>query len=141
PGEYEVKDVLITGVRTERDDTKSKARGRNVAFVVEVDGIHLIHRGDVRHLLTEAELSDIGSVDVACIPIGGALTATHAAELIAQLDPKIVVPMPVCEDEAACEEALARFLHEMGGTASAPQPKLTISISTLPAETTTVRLE
>ncbi len=35
------------------------------------------------------------------------LTATRAAELIAQLDPKIVVPMPVCEDEAECEEALA----------------------------------
>jgi L-ascorbate metabolism protein UlaG (beta-lactamase superfamily) len=80
-------------------------------------------------------------VDVACIPIGGALSATRAAELIAQLDPKIVVPMPVCEDEAACEVALAKFVHEMGGTASPPQAKLTITISTLPSETTTVRLE
>ena len=28
--------------------------------------------------------------------------------------PKIVVPMPICEDEADCAEALAKFFHEMG---------------------------
>jgi L-ascorbate metabolism protein UlaG (beta-lactamase superfamily) len=141
PGEYEVKDILITGVRTYRDDVRGRERGRNVAFVTEFDGVHTVHLGDVGHLLTEEELADIGSVDVACIPIGGALTATRASELIAKLGPKIVVPMPVCEDEAVCEEALARFVHEMGGTAGAPQSRLTITISSLPAETTTVRLE
>jgi Beta-lactamase superfamily domain len=141
PGEYEVKDVLITGVRTYRDDTRGRERGRNVAFVTELDGVHTIHLGDVGHLLTEEKLADIGAIDVACVPIGGSLSATRAAELIAQLDPKIVVPMPICEDEAECEEALARFMHEMGGTPTAPQPKLTITISSLPAETTTIRLE
>ena len=141
PGEYEVKDVLITGVRTYRDDSRGKERGRNVAFVVELDGVHTIHLGDVGHLLTEEKLADIGPIDVACIPIGGALSANRAAELIAQLDPKIVVPMPVCEDDAACEEAMAKFLHEMGGTPGAVQPKLTITVSSLPNETTTVRLE
>ena len=140
PGEYEVRDVLVTGVRTNRDDSKGRERG-NVAFVVELDGIHTIHLGDVGHLLTEENLADIGPVDVACIPIGGALSANRAAELIAQLDPKLVVPMPVCEEEAACEEALAKFIHEMGGTATAAQPKLTITISSLPSETTTIRLE
>jgi L-ascorbate metabolism protein UlaG (beta-lactamase superfamily) len=141
PGEYEVKDVLITGVRSYRDDSRGRERGHNVAFATELDGIHTIHLGDIGHLLTEEKLGDIGQIDVACVPIGGALSATRAAELIAQLDPKIVVPMPVCEDEAACEEALAKFVHEMGGTTSPPQAKLTITISSLPAETTTVRLE
>jgi len=141
PGEYEVKDVLITGVRTFRDDSKGRDRGANVAFVVELDGVHTIHLGDVGHLLTEERLSDIGPIDVACIPIGGSLTATRAAELIAQLDPRIVVPMPVCEEEAACQEAMARFFHEMGGTPAAVQAKLAITASSLPAETTTVQLE
>ena len=45
-----------------------------------------------------------------------ALSATRAAALVAQLDPKIVVPMTVCEDEADCDEALKKFLHEMGAT-------------------------
>ncbi len=140
PGEYEVKDVLLTGVRTYRDDRKGTERGRGTAFVVELDGLHTIHLGDVGHLLTEEKLGDIGSVDIACVPVGGALSATKAAELVAQLDPKIVVAMPVCPEEADCAEALAKFFHEMGGEPT-PQPKLSVSFSTLPQETTTVVLE
>ena len=68
PGEYEVKDVLITGVKTFRDEHKGAERGRNVAFIVELDGVHVIHLGDIGHLLTEDKLTDIGPVDVVCIP-------------------------------------------------------------------------
>ena len=140
PGEFEVKDVLITGVRTFRDDTRGGERGRQTAFIVELDGMHTVHLGDIGHLLTEDELAEVGSVDIACVPIGGTLSATRTAELVAQLDPRIVVAMPVCEDEAACEEALAKFFHEMGSEPSL-QPKLSVSPSVLPAETTAVRLD
>ena len=141
PGEYEIRHVLLTGVRTYRDDQRGEERGRQTAFVVELDQMHTIHLGDIGHLLTEEKLGDIGSVDIACVPIGGNLSATRAAELIAQLDPKIVVPMPVCENEADCDEALAKFFHEMGGTPSPAQPKLQIAMSALPEETTVVLLE
>jgi L-ascorbate metabolism protein UlaG (beta-lactamase superfamily) len=140
PGEYEVHDVLLTGVRTYRDGEKGTDRGRQTAFVTELDGIHTIHLGDIGHELTEEKLADIGRVEVVCVPIGGALTATTAAALVAQLDPKIVVPMPVCEDESACDEAVKQFLHEMGAE-PITQPKLQITPSSLPAETTTVLLE
>jgi L-ascorbate metabolism protein UlaG (beta-lactamase superfamily) len=141
PGEYEVKDVLITGVRTFRDEHKGTERGRNVAFIVELDGVHVMHLGDIGHLLTEDKLTDIGPIDVVCIPIGGALSATKAAELVSQLDAKVVVPMPVCEDEDSTE-ALGKFLHEMGvSTAPVAQSKLALMPSTLPAEVTTVVLE
>ena len=141
PGEYEVKDVLITGIRTYRDEHRGKERGRNVAFVVELDGVHVIHLGDIGHLLTEDKLTDIGPIDVACVGIGGALHANRAAEIVAQLDAKVVVPMPVCDDADAAE-ALAKFLHEMGVSAPpAPQSKLALMPSSLPAEVTTVVLE
>ena len=68
PGEYEVNDVLLTGVRTYRDDAKGAERGKQVAFVVELDGMHTIHLGDIGHLLTEEKLGDIGPVDIACVP-------------------------------------------------------------------------
>ncbi len=139
PGEYEVKDVLVTGVRTYRDDQRGAARGRQTAFVVELDGLHTIHLGDIGHLLTEEKLGDIGSVDIACVPIGGSLSATKAAELVAQLDPSIVVVMPVCAD-SDCSEALAKFFHEMGAEPTT-QPKLSVSPSSLPQETTAVILE
>jgi L-ascorbate metabolism protein UlaG (beta-lactamase superfamily) len=140
PGEYEVRDVLLTGVRTYRDDARGVERGRQTAFVTELDGIHTIHLGDIGHELTEEKLADIGRVEVACVPIGGALSATRAAALVAQLDPKIVVPMTVGDDEAACEQALGRFLHEMGAEPVA-QPRLSVTLSSLPPETTTVVLE
>jgi L-ascorbate metabolism protein UlaG (beta-lactamase superfamily) len=141
PGEYEIKDVLITGVKTFRDDQKGAERGRNIAFIVELDGIHVIHLGDIGHLLTEDKLTDIGPVDVVCIPVGGTLSTTKGAELVAQLDAKVVVPMLVCDD-ADSGEALAKFLHEMGvSTAPALQSKLVLMPSSLPAEVTTVLLE
>jgi L-ascorbate metabolism protein UlaG (beta-lactamase superfamily) len=140
PGEYEVHEVLVTGVRTYRDDAKGATNGPQTAFVFDLDGIHTVHLGEIGHLLNEEKLGDIGSVDVACVPIGGALSATRAAELVAQLDPRIIVAMPVCDDEAAGEEPLARFFHEMGGNPS-PQPKLTVTPSSLPSEATTVLLE
>jgi L-ascorbate metabolism protein UlaG (beta-lactamase superfamily) len=140
PGEYEVKEVLITGVRTYRDDAKGAERGKGVSFAVEVDGVHTIHLGDIGHLLSEEKLADIGSVDIACVPLGGALTPTKAAAIIAQLDPRIVVPMPVCEDDADCAEALRKFFHEMGAE-PVTQPKLSVTASSLPSETVTVLLE
>ncbi len=140
PGEFEVKEVLLTGVRTYRDDQRGAIRGRQTAFFMELDGLHTIHLGDIGHLLTEEKIGDIGSVDIACVPIGGALSATRAAELVAQLDPKIVVAMPVCPDEADCVEAVTKFFHEMGGT-PVPQPKLSVSISTLPTDVIAVILE
>ena len=140
PGEYEVKDVLLTGVRTYRDDAKGVDRGKQTAFLVELDGMHTIHLGEIGHLLTEEKLADIGPVDIACVPIGGPLSATKTAELVAQLDPRIVVAMPLDEDAPEMTDALAKFFHEMGGDPT-PQPRLSVSISTLPAETTAVLLE
>jgi L-ascorbate metabolism protein UlaG (beta-lactamase superfamily) len=140
PGEYEVKDVLLSGVRTYRDDAKGIERGKQTAFVVELDQMHTIHLGEIGHLLTEEKLADIGPVDIACVPVGGALPPPKIAELIAQLDPRIVVVMPLDDDAAVTKEALAKFFHEMGGE-PAVQPKLSITISQLPAETTTVVLE
>jgi len=140
PGEYEVKDVLMTGVRTYRDDAKGATKGKGVSFAVEIDGVHTIHLGDIGHLLSEEKLGDIGPVDIVCVPLGGGLNPTNAAALVAQLDPRIVVPMPICDDEKDCAEALARFFHEMGGE-PVVQPKLSVTATSLPTETTTVLLE
>jgi L-ascorbate metabolism protein UlaG (beta-lactamase superfamily) len=140
PGEYEVKEVLVTGVRTYRDDARGAELGKQTAFLIEVDGLHTIHLGEIGHLLSEEKLADIGSVDIACVPLGGALSPSHAAAVVAQLDPRIVVPMPICDDDGECEEALKRFFHEMGAEATT-QPKVSVTATSLPPETTTVLLE
>ena len=141
PGEYEVKrcprDRACGPIATTR---KGAERGRQTAFVIELDGVHTIHLGDIGHLLTEEKLGDIGSVDVACVPVGGALTRPAAAELVAQLDPRIVVPMPSATTRTRCDEALSKFLHEMGAAAGRPGRGCR-SPRRAAAETTTVILE
>jgi len=140
PGEFEIHQVLITGVQTFRDEHEGSERGPNVCFVYELDGIHVAHLGDVGHLLTQPQLGDFGQVDVVCVPIGGSLTAARVAELVAQLDANLIVPMPI-DDAGEGAKELDRFLHEMSVAKTDPQPKLTVSHSSLPAETTVVLLD
>jgi L-ascorbate metabolism protein UlaG (beta-lactamase superfamily) len=140
PGEYEVHEVLITGVRTYRDDARGAERGSNTAFVFELDGLHAIHLGDVGHVLTEQTLGEIGSVQVACIPVGGVLSAARAAELVAALDANLVIPMPLGDEEQRAH-ALERFLKELSVTDPQPVARLNVTISTVPQETTVVVLE
>jgi Beta-lactamase superfamily domain len=141
PGEYEVRSVLITGVRTYRDEEQGAARGENVSFVYELDGLHTVHLGDIGHLLDEGQLEEIGSVDVVCVPVGGALAPAKAAELVAQLDAHLVVPLVMSESDSAGQAELGRFLHEMGASETTPQPKLTVTISSIPSESTVVVLD
>jgi L-ascorbate metabolism protein UlaG (beta-lactamase superfamily) len=141
PGEYEVHGVLVTGVRTARDEQKGAERGLNTAFVFQLDGLHAVHLGDLGHLLTEEQLKEIGPVEVVCIPLGGHLAASRAAEVVAQLGANIVVPMPFAETDEANQAALDKFLHEMGTTPQTPQAKLTVTISSVPEELTLVQLE
>jgi hypothetical protein len=139
PGEYDVHGILVTGVRTFRDEKQGSERGFNTCFIFELDGVHIIHLGDVGHLLTEEELGDVGTVEVVCVPVGGSLQAAKAAELAAQLDAKVVVPMPLDGDAGKAE--LERFLHEMSVQHGAAVPKLSVTHSSLPTETTVVLLE
>ena len=140
PGEYEVHEVLINGVRTFRDEQRGAQRGLNTCFVYELDGMHAVHLGDVGHLLTEDMLGEVGTVQVACVAIGGALSPARAAELVTQLGAQLVVPMPV-ERAGAGNGALEKFMQEMSVQHPEPVPKLTVSISSLPQETTVVLLD
>ena len=136
PGEYEVHQVLVTGVRTFRDEKHGEERGFNTCFVYELDGLHVAHLGELGHVLTEDELGELGTVDVVCVPIGGSLPTARAAEVVTQLDANLVVPM---ELDGAGE--MDRFLHEMSVQNVQPTPKLQVTHSSLPTETTVVLLD
>lgn len=140
PGEYEVHEVLIHGVQTFRDDARGAQRGPNTCFVFELDGLHAVHLGDIGHLLDEERLGEIGAVDVVCVPVGSALPAAGAAELVAQLDAHLILPMPIGGDEGS-QAAMERFFQEMSVQHPIAVPKLNVTISTVPQETTVVVLE
>jgi L-ascorbate metabolism protein UlaG (beta-lactamase superfamily) len=71
-------------------------RGKNTIFVVEADGLRIVHLGDLGHLLTKDQIDKIGAVDVLMIPVGGVYTinGSEARKVIDQLKPKMyVIPM------------------------------------------------
>ncbi|MGH2559119.1 MAG: MBL fold metallo-hydrolase [Thermomicrobiales bacterium] len=95
PGEYEMHDVFITGIRTFHDQANGKERGFNTVYVIEVEGIVICHLGDLGHALTEEQSEAMSNADVLLIPAGGGdvIDATVAAEIVGQLEPKVVIPM------------------------------------------------
>ena len=143
PGEYEVREVLVTGVGTFHDDSKGTARGRNTIFTIRLDDLVICHLGDLGHELPAADLERIGDVDIVLVPISGAdvnLTAAKAAEVIHALEPKVVVPMSY-EPEAKKDTPFDRLLHELGVKELTPVPKLSVTRSSLSENVQVVALD
>src|SRR2546427_5907752 len=142
PGEYEISDVLITGVASYHDDKHGREFGRNTIYVIHMDDLVICHLGDLGHTLQEAQLEEVADADVLLIPIGGqhTINAAQAAEVISQVEPHIVIPMHYSPSIGDAPNPLDKFCREMGIEALNPQPKLSITRSALPAETQVVIL-
>ncbi len=138
PGEYEISGVLIIGMATFHDGEEGRNRGKNTAYLIEVDEVSVCHLGDLGHVLTTEQVEEIGNVDVLLLPVGGVSTinAPMAAEVVRQLEPKVVVPMHYKTEALNWElEPVDRFLKEMGIKEINSQPKLSLTKANLPAST------
>lgn len=145
PGEYEVGGVSVVGVPVFHDAVSGQERGLNTVFVIEMEGLRIAHLGDLGHKLSEANLEEIGSVDVVLVPVGGNYTidAKGAREVVAQVDPWIAVPMHYQMDDLQTKDIakVEDFLKEMGKGDILPLPKLVLSIDKLPTELQVIVLE
>jgi len=90
------KDVTVKSLGTYHDAMNGMQRGKNGVFILDVDGLHIVHLGDLAHTLSEAQIGRIGPVDVLMIPVGGVYTLNglDAAKVVDQLKPKrLILPM------------------------------------------------
>mgnify|MGYP002336148034 CR=1 FL=1 len=144
PGEYEVREILVTGIASWHDDEKGAKRGRNTLYTIRLDDLVICHLGDLGHTLPAEDVERIGDVDLVLIPIAGGdtnLTAAMAAEVIHQLEPKVVVPMSYDPDEKKKDAPFERLLHELGVKELVPVPKLSVTRSSLPDNVQVVALD
>lgn len=83
----------VRNVATYHDTQNGLTRGKNSVFVVEVDGITIVHLGDLGHELTADQVKAIGKVDVLMIPVGGiyTLNGEQAQNVMKQLKPTMFV--------------------------------------------------
>jgi L-ascorbate metabolism protein UlaG (beta-lactamase superfamily) len=122
-------------VHTFHDNEKGAQRGKNTVFVIDVDDVMICHLGDLGHVLTAEQVAEINGVDVLLIPVGNVSTidAVQAAQIVRQLEPKIVIPMHYkTEAEKKDLETADRFLKEMGVKEVIAQPKLLVNKSSMP---------
>lgn len=148
PGEYEVKGVRITGLRTYHDNTKGGERGYNTVYRIEIDNVAIVHLGDLGHKLSDKEIEILDGVDILMIPVGGTYTinAAEAVEVISHLEPKVIIPMHYKSDKHKNDDGekldeLSVFLKEMGKENISPLPKLVVTKDKLPVEPTVVVFE
>lgn len=96
PGVQQFGDFTVTGIEGRHADPYGKEFGqRNTLMVVEAHGVRIAHLGD-NGPLTASMLAGLGRVDVLLIPGDGVdhiLSQTTTAEIIAALDPRVVIPM------------------------------------------------
>lgn len=146
PGEYEIEQVLITGVQTYHDRERGKLLGRNTAYLITMDDVQICHLGDLGDTLDDRAQEALNGADVLLVPVGGgnALDAEKAVEVIAQIEPRLIIPMhyatPAYKPDGSVLDPVDKFCREMGVEVTEPQPKVVVTRATLPTEPTVTLL-
>lgn len=88
-------DVQVELFSCFHDDAQGTKRGENLLAKITMDGIHVLHCGDLGHELDEELLHKIGKVDVLLVPVGGFYTIDdrQAAGVARALNARVVIPM------------------------------------------------
>lgn len=134
PGEYEVADAFVFGVKTFRDGTQGAERGRNTVYRIIMDGLVLCHLGAIGHVPTQDQVTAIGDVDVLFVPVGGggALTPAQATEVLSLLEPKIIIPMHYRTADVVSQlEPVGTFLKAQAVAPIDPVARLAVTASSI----------
>ena len=85
----------ITKSETFHDNARGTQRGLNTIHIISDGETRIAHFGDLGCKLETEQIEMLKELDVALIPVGGYFTidAAQAAELVAEINPRIVIPM------------------------------------------------
>jgi len=135
-GEYDIKGVLVQGVRSCHDGKNGAERGENVMYRIEIDGVSVTHLGDLGTALDAKQLEKLAGTDILLIPVGGKYTigAKEAVEIVSQIEPRLVIPMHYKTPGLTVDlEGVDKFVKELG-VKPREEEKLKIAKKDLPVE-------
>jgi L-ascorbate metabolism protein UlaG (beta-lactamase superfamily) len=120
PGEYEIGGAFVYGRGVYHDEKQGAEKGKNTMYLITIDGIDILHVGDLGHELSKEDIEKIPNVDILMVPVGGGgytIDAEKASELISVFEPAYVIPMhyktPDINDSIKLD-SVDKFLDEMG---------------------------
>ncbi len=88
--------IRVRSVATYHDNENGFSRGKNAAFVFDIEGLTICHLGDVGHELNAEQIKAVGKVDLLFVPVGGTYTINgeQAKKIVDALKPRLhVFPM------------------------------------------------
>ena len=87
--------VRVTAVRGFHDDAGGSKRGETLLFLIETEGLRIVHLGDLGCPLNPEQTEILKNPDVLMIPVGGFYTidAEQARDTAVLLGAKIILPM------------------------------------------------
>ena len=126
PGEYEISGAIIHGVgaRAHMDEDSKKSA---VIYTVESEDLRVAVVGHIFPELSEAQLEQIGMVDVAFVPVGGngyTLDGVGALQVIKKLEPKVVIPTHYADKQIKYDVPQAELADALKGLAMEPTEKV-----------------
>ena len=130
-------DIAIESISTFHDDEKGAKRGKNLVFTFLVDGIKVVHMGDIG-CLDENVVAKIKHCDVLLLPVGGTFTvdADGAKWYVDQMQPKVVVPMHYKTDEHNFDvDGVDRFLSLFDSAQVTRSKSDTLNLDDAPSNT------
>jgi len=146
PGEYGVGEFDIKGIAAQRHLDSESDPLISTIYRIEVNETRIAVIGNIYEKLSEAQLEEIGLVDVLILPVGGngyTLDATGAATLTRSIDPKVVIPIHYAEagiNYEVPQDILETFVKELGAPVE-EMPKFKLKQGApLPAVLTTIHL-
>lgn len=134
PGEFERKNIFIYGI----DLIPGSGL---VHFRLAGEDLSLAHLADVTRSMEDSQLGQFEGVDILFVPVGGksVLGPEQAAELVSQIEPRIVVPIQFhVPGSTAGYAKVDAFLKAMGAKPAESTDKLKVSKKDLPVEETSV---
>ncbi|MEK7647954.1 MAG: MBL fold metallo-hydrolase [Patescibacteria group bacterium] len=124
PGEYETHDVAVVGFAT-------PSTAASVVYRFSVEDLTCAHLGAIDQKLDDATAAELDGVDVLFVPVGGngSLSADKAAELVTQIEPRVLIPI--------CHEDSSAFLKQLGITDHQTEERAKLRKKDLPEATMT----
>ncbi len=127
-GEFDIKGVLI-----------SAWPGSNgtIVFKVTAEGMSVVHLGNTTEKLSADLIEKLGKIDILALPVGGEkkyLTPSIAAEIVNDLEPRVVIPMGYHSDNDPEVKPIEDFIKESGLKATLTDKKVILKAKDLPQE-------
>lgn len=127
-GEFDIKGVLISAW---------PGPNETVIFKVAAEGMSLVHIGAIHEQLSADLVEKLGKIDVLALAVGGEkkyLTPSAAAEVINELEPRIVIPMGYQSDSDPEVKPIEDFIKASGLKATLTDKKVILKAKDLPQE-------